>query len=97
MGKKLLDSLALWQEKSEEIIVAAAWPRHLLHEVHGVLWHEGEVVALLQLEQAAVDQLDGDGEGEQGVLFQLQVPQLEIALRRQASCDRAMDAVHLKS
>ncbi len=65
--------------------------------MHGVLRHEGEVVALLQLEQAAVDQLDGDGEGEEGVLLQLQVPQFEIALRRQASCDCAMDAVHLKS
>ncbi len=46
------------------------------------LRHEGEVVALLELEQAAVDQLLGDGEGHEGVLLPQQGPKVEVTLGR---------------
>ncbi len=46
------------------------------------LRHEGEVVALLELEQAAVYQLLGDGEGQEGVLLPQQSPKVEVTLGR---------------
>jgi hypothetical protein len=60
------------------------------------LEHEGEVVALLELEQAAVDQLLGDREGQEGVLLPQQGPKVDVVLGRNAAGDYTVNPIHLK-
>ena len=60
------------------------------------LRHESEVVALLELEQAAVYQLLGDREGQEGVLLPQQSPKVDVVLGRNAAGDYTVNPIHLK-